>query len=198
MLLRQKNWPVFIAIAILGPLLGYVAAQFIGGCSSDASPEQTVAYIEKEDAPDPVEESHQLVLPNEQRITVDQIAPGRATAIVVMKAPWCNVCKRQLAALSQRLDEAQNVNAEIVGLSTADAETNKRLADKLGLNFPILGDPSRELLKDVELYREGACHATPGVIFVDDNGKIASVRKGRYPGKSQDEMILQTLGRLNR
>lgn len=198
MILRRKNWPIFIALALLGPLLGWGLAQLMGGCPSTESTQETVVYLEKESAPDPVDESHELVLPNEEKITVDQIAPGRATAIVVMKAPWCNVCKRQLKALSDHLDDAQSVNGQIVGLSTADAATNKKLADQLGLNFPILGDPSKAFLEEVELYREGACHAIPGVIFVDGDGRVASVRKGRYPGQSQDKMILQMLGRLNR
>lgn len=197
MILRRKNWPVFLAIALLGPLLGaFVTVKYLNGeCWQSATDAETTQERASETADR--ERAEQFVLPDGDRIALDEIAPGRSVAVVVMKAPWCTVCQRQLKRISNRLDDVQSADGAVVGLTTAEAKTNRRLTERLDLGFPILGEPSKRLHKRLGLWRPDDCHAIPGVVFLDESGTIKDVHRGRYPGKPQGEFILDTLRNLS-
>ncbi|MFB6372100.1 MAG: peroxiredoxin family protein [Bradymonadaceae bacterium] len=207
MLIRRQNWPAFLAIAILGPLLGaYVGATALSGSCpfstvdrAGASDAKRASAPTQQTTPDEPERPtfDQLVFPDGDRAALSELSPTRPTAIVVMKAPWCPVCQRQLKALSQRLNQVQHVGGSVVGLTTADAETNAELRRKLRLDFPILGDPSKSLHKKLNLWIAGQGHAMPGVIFLDDDGDIAKIHRGRYPGQKQAGYILKNLQKLS-
>ena len=206
MLIRRQNWPAFLAIAIIGPLLGaYVGATMMSNaCPSSAkkkaeAPDGKTAAAKK-DEPRPTQRPSfdQVVFPDGDRASLSEIAPTRPTAIVVMKAPWCPVCQRQLKALSQRLDQVQEVGGAVVGLTTADAATNTQLRRKLRLDFPILGDPSKALHEKLNLWLDGQGHAMPAIIFLDEQGDVVKLHRGRYPGQRQSAYILKTLQQISR
>jgi len=196
MIIRRKNWPAFLVVAIFGPILGaFLALQYlpVSLCPADDGKEASEA---PETSVQDSAEQAPLQLPDGDRIALDEIAPERSVAVVVMKGTWCPVCQRQLKRLSEQLEQIRETDATVVGLSTADPETNGKLADKLELRFPILSDASRELHERLEMWSDQNCHAIPGVVFIDESGEIADVHRGRYPGKPQDEFVLDRLESL--
>lgn len=196
MLIRRANWRVILAVAILGPLFGaFVTAKLFGW---DVCPSEQAKESHSASAKDVPDKDKPLVLPDGDRVALDELAPGRATAIVVMKAPSCPVCQRQLRALSARLDDVQEANGAVFGLTTAAAERNRKLTGLLGIGFPILGDPSKEVHKSFNMWMADDCHAMPGVIFLDEDGKVTDVHRGRYPGQPQGGYILERLGEISR
>jgi len=201
MLIRRNNWPAFLAVAIFGPLLGaFLAAEFLalGPCPSGEG-DDTVRRVKMEQAARSAEEKrdYDLQLPDGDHIALDEIAPERSVAVVVMKGPWCPVCKRQLKRLSDQMANIQAADATVVGLTSAGPERTRKLRKQLGLNLPILSDTSKNLLRDLDMWRKDACHAIPGVVFIDESGTITGVHRGRYPGKPQDEFVLDTLRSLS-
>lgn len=205
MLIRRKNWPAFLVIAIFGPVLGaFLAVEFLpfSLCPKDRENDHERVQKQQTDRPESDSEDvaadESLQLPDGDSIALDEIAPERPVAIVVMKGSWCPVCQRQLKRLSKQLRDVQSANAAVVGLTTAVPEQNRRLRQKLGLQFPILSDTSKDFHRRLDMWRDGACHAIPGVVFLDESGDIVKVHRGRYPGKPQDEFVLDTLRKLSR
>lgn len=200
MLIRKTNWPVILAVATIGPLFGaFIAAQVLplDSCPTQNREGQTGEPAAKKVSTQTEQTEESLVFPDGDSVELDELAPGRATAIVVMKAPWCSVCRKQLRRLDGQLDRVQSVDGAVFGLTSADARTNRRLAEDLGLGFPILGDPSRQLHRSLTLWMERRGHAMPGVIFLDEQGQVRKVHRGRYPGRSQTGFILETLSVLS-
>lgn len=202
MIIRRANWSVLIAVAILGPLFGlYVGANLsLGLCSSDDAADR-----QRADAPAATEpeKAHQrgrppqpLALPDGDQVTLDELAPGRPVALVVMKGTWCPVCQKQLKRLSNRMPDIQAADGAVFGLSTSDAKANRQLQNRLELGFPILGDSDKSLHRGLEMWMAERGHAMPGVIYLDEQGNIAKVHRGRYPGQNQTDCILDTLDRI--
>ena len=198
MLIRRQNWTVVLTIAILGPLLGaFFGATFLPvGPSPDQTTRPTVTdgtpgslQAEPEDCKD----APTVRAPDGDRMALNEIAPTRAVAIVVMKGTWCPVCQRQLKRLSRQLHRVQSAGATVVGLTDASPETNARLMEKLDLTFPIMSDASKDLLESLGMWRAEACHAIPGVILLDESGTVVDIHRGRYPGKPQDQFVIDRL-----
>ncbi len=201
MLMRRTNWPVFAAVAILGPALGlYLGATCMPADWLPWSDDGTASAPERAAAsPSPAPETApaELVMPDGDRLTLDRLAPQRATAIVVMKGEWCPVCQKQLRRLSEGLEQLNRVDAAVFGLNTASPDANRRLQQKLDLAFPVLTDPKRDLHDELDLWLDEQGHAMPGIIFVDEDGRIADIHRGRYPGQKQGRYILHKLAQIS-
>lgn len=199
MLIRRQNWSVLLTLALVGPLLGAIlGAKFlpIGTCGEEDDEQTREARETPTDTDETDESQTTLQFPDGDRAPLDAIAPTRPVAIIVMKGPWCPVCRRQLKRLSNQYRRVQSAGAEVVGLTTAAPDDNRRLAEELELNFPVLSDRSRRFVKRLGLWQPGACHPVPGVVFLDESGDIAKVHRGRYPGKRQGAFILDALNNL--
>jgi peroxiredoxin len=66
----------------------------------------------------------------------------------------------------------------VVAVSVDTTEENARLADKLGLEFPILSDVQEEAIREWGLVHEnakpgGGAIARPGVFLVEPDGTIS-------------------------
>jgi peroxiredoxin len=202
MIIRRANWSILIGVAILGPLFGmYVGASLpLDLCSSDdelerqqaEAPAATTDDDQQHDRP-----AQPVALPDGDQVTLDELAPGRPVALVVMKGTWCPVCQKQLKRLSNRMPDIQAADAAVFGLSTSEAKTNRQLQNRLELGFPILGDADKSLHRGLEMWVDRRGHAMPGVIYLDEEGRIAKVHRGRYPGQNQTDCILDTLDRIS-
>ncbi len=197
MIIRPTRWFFVAFLFIVGPLLGLAAGAAAGA---------HLTYTSFETAQErPAQEStfstpavggitsEKVTLPNGQRVALNELAPERKVAIVVMKDPHCQVCQRQLRVLSDRLAEVQQQGGVVFGLSDANRCQNKQLMSRLGLKFPILSDPEHHALTAFDMAPANRPHVTPGVIFIDENGQVESVHLGRSPGQHQEEMIIQRL-----
>ena len=64
---------------------------------------------------------------------------------------------------------------------------------RANLNFPVVADPNQELLKAFEMNLPDRPYVMPGIIFLDEQGDVEFVHKGRAPGqeRAQERLILQ-------
>jgi peroxiredoxin len=85
----------------------------------------------------------------------------------------------------------------VFGLTTAGPHQNRKLRHRLDLGFPILGDPSRTLHQQFDLWLEDRGHAMPGIIFLNEDGGVAKIHRVRYPGQRQERRILRELRRIS-
>ncbi len=131
--------------------------------------------------------------PSGESIDLADVAPGKPVAIVVMKGTWCGVCRGQLVRLEERIAEVEAAGAVVVGMTDQPPAVNLAAAERMGISIPILSDADGDAILSFGL--EGPNHPVPGVVFVDRDGKVADVVRGRYPGQPQEDWIVERLTR---
>jgi peroxiredoxin len=133
-----------------------------------------------------------------RKVSLAQVGRGRPLAVVVIKGEWCPACRGQLEAVSRRINEVKEAGGAVVGLSTEDPGTNRKLSSELALSFEVLSEPEARLLRQLGFWLADEGHPLPGVLFLDACGDVASVILGRQPGVDHTRQILETLERLAR
>jgi thioredoxin-dependent peroxiredoxin len=83
-------------------------------------------------------------------------------------------CTKECKALKEQGDEIRKYDVAYFTASVDDAETNKKFAESLGLDYPILSDPSKETAKSFGVLNDRGM-ANRWTFYIDKNGKIARV-----------------------
>ena len=101
--------------------------------------------------------------------------------------------------MQSRLSDIRNAGAELVAVSVDTSEESARLAEKLGLEYPILSDVERRAIHDWGLVHEGGkpgedAIARPGVFIVEPDGRISwRSLTDNYRVRLRPEQLLQAL-----
>lgn len=81
-------------------------------------------------------------------------------------------CTAEACAFRDGREDLIAINAEVVGISSDSVESHKKFADKHSLNFTILADPEKGIIKAYDALN----HITRGVrrvtFLIDPSGKI--------------------------
>lgn len=96
-------------------------------------------------------------------------------ALLVFWAPWCNVCRRELPAISRFYKEGRPDALEVVSIGFADSRSNveafvKERADSFA--FPSAYDEDRWVSQAFKV------NVTPSSVLLDEQGRIAWVHRG--------------------
>ena len=83
-------------------------------------------------------------------------------------------CTKECKALKEQGDELRKVEVAYFTASVDDAEQNKKFAESLGLDYPILSDPTKETAKAYGVLNERSM-ANRWTFYIDKNGKIAHI-----------------------
>jgi peroxiredoxin len=78
-----------------------------------------------------------------------------------------------LARLESRRSEFENKGAKICAICVDSVEKSKAVVQKKALGFPILSDPSGEVLRSWGVWHEAQKIALPAVFVVGRDEKIA-------------------------
>jgi peroxiredoxin Q/BCP len=72
----------------------------------------------------------------------------RERSVVVFFFPkaFSPVCRREADAFRREYENLKSSGCDVVGVSQDSQETNDRFAKELGLPFPLVGDPTGEIL----------------------------------------------------
>jgi thiol-disulfide isomerase/thioredoxin len=113
----------------------------------------------------------------------------RGPAVVNLWATWCPPCRQELPVF-QQLAERAGDRVHVVGIDTMDDRTEAiRLAERLGVTFPTLVDPTREIL------RTYGGLGLPMTLFVDGEGKVQHVYNDKaLDGPALGALVEQHLG----
>jgi peroxiredoxin Q/BCP len=66
-------------------------------------------------------------------------------------------------------------------ISTDDAPTNKKFADSLSCDYPILADPERKVAEAYGVLMSDASHANRWTFYIGPDGKILDIDKKVKP-----------------
>ncbi|MEM0476564.1 MAG: peroxiredoxin [Candidatus Aenigmatarchaeota archaeon] len=98
-------------------------------------------------------------------------------------------CTEELKRFTELYDEFKKLNAEVIGVSADDLETQKEFAEKYNAKFPLIADTNLEV---INLYNaknprsEGAKRIT---YVIDKNMRIISVIKTLKAEEHADEAL---------
>lgn len=85
-------------------------------------------------------------------------------------------CTKECKAMKEQGEEIRKYDVAYFTASVDDAEQNKKFAESLGLDFPILSDPTKETAKAYGVLNERGM-ANRWTFYIDQKGKIAHVDK---------------------
>jgi glutaredoxin-dependent peroxiredoxin len=117
------------------------------------------------------------------------LKPRGATLLAFFPGAFTSVCTREMCALRDSLAEFNKFNAQVVGIAVNDPWTNKAFAEKNSLNFPILSDYTRDIVKHYNVFHEnfgnlkGYTVAKRSVFILDQNGVVTYKWVTEDPGK---------------
>jgi peroxiredoxin Q/BCP len=70
-------------------------------------------------------------------------------------------------------------NAQVLGVSMDDLDTQKRFAQSLKLPFPLLADPKGEVVREYGVEGPGGAYAQRVTFVIDADGKVSKVLEGK-------------------
>jgi thioredoxin-dependent peroxiredoxin len=77
------------------------------------------------------------------------LSEHRGKPIVLAFYPGDNtpVCTKQMCAYSSEMDRFKDIGADVWGLSPQDLDSHETFARRHGLNFPLLADTGRDVIR---------------------------------------------------
>ncbi len=94
--------------------------------------------------------------------------------IVFYRGDWCPFCRKQLLELQDHFGEFAAKHASVVAVSVDAPDRSRTLAGKLGLAFPILSDPDRNLIRAWGVEDADNGLAWPSVFVVGGDGTVVA------------------------
>lgn len=83
-------------------------------------------------------------------------------------------CTKECKAMAEQGDDIRKYDVAYFTASVDDAEQNKKFAESLSLDYPILSDPSKETAKAYGVLNDRGM-ANRWTIYIDKSGKIAHI-----------------------
>ncbi|HTT44887.1 MAG TPA: peroxiredoxin [Thermoplasmata archaeon] len=123
----------------------------------------------------------------------------RGRAVILFFFPKANTtgCTVETRGFSRDYDDFQRAGVELIGVSVDSSETLAAFAQKCGSRFPIVGDPSKQIVRAYGVL--GLLGFARRVTFlVDAEGRIEDVVQGMLPGPHLEGSKKWIAGRLAR
>ena len=103
---------------------------------------------------------------------------GKKTILAFFPAAESPVCTAEMCALRDSLDQLRDLGANVVGISVDGPFANKFFTQNRHLNFPVLSDYKRDIIKryGIVMPNLGSLKdynaAKRSVFILDENGKV--------------------------
>ncbi len=103
---------------------------------------------------------------------------GKKTILAFFPAAESPVCTAEMCALRDSIDELKDYGANVIGISVDGPYANKFFTQNRHLNFPVLSDYNRKVIKKYGIVMKnlgslkGYDAAKRSVFILDENGKV--------------------------
>ena len=121
---------------------------------------------------------------------------GKKTILAFFPAAESPVCTAEMCALRDSLDELRDYGAQVLGISVDGPFSNKFFTQNRHLNFPVLSDYSRKMIKKygIVMNKLGPMKdynaAKRSVFILDEQGKV------RYRWVSDNPLVEPNYGEM--
>jgi peroxiredoxin len=121
---------------------------------------------------------------------------GKKTILAFFPAAESPVCTAEMCALRDSLDELRDYGAQVLGISVDGPFANKFFTQNRHLNFPVLSDYSRKVIKKygIVMNKLGPMKdynaAKRSVFILDEQGKV------RYRWVSDNPLVEPNYGEI--
>ncbi len=177
---------------------GALAARFLYDTlvASYRLPEPTAETIELRDAPD-----FTLRASTGGVLRLSDLR-GRPVLLLFFRGAWSPYCRSELSDVQSELPRLRKRGVLVLAISVDPLETCRRVAERLGLDFPVLSDPEGRVVAAYGLLHRGGGPggsdvARPAAIFVAPDGRIAwSAMTRNWRVRLRADRIVETIDRL--
>lgn len=83
-------------------------------------------------------------------------------------------CTIEAKGFQEQYFEISRTGAEVIGISTDDADSHSAFCDKYGLTFPLVPDPTKQITQDYDVLGANG-YASRVTFLVDGDGYIRKV-----------------------
>jgi peroxiredoxin len=103
---------------------------------------------------------------------------GKKLVLAFFPGAFTGTCTREMCAFRDSIAKMEDLEAQVIGISVNDPFSNKAFHEENALNFPLLSDYQRDVVKKYGVYHEdfaglkGYTAAKRSVFIVDENGII--------------------------
>src|SRR5437762_4417097 len=118
-----------------------------------------------------------FTLPNQDRepVTLSK-QRGRPVVLAFFPAAFSSVCQKELCTFRDALAKLNKINAQVYGISVDTFFALKAFGDQQHLNFPLLSDFNKQVIRDYGVYNDDMIGmkgiAKRAVFVVDKNGVV--------------------------
>jgi peroxiredoxin len=128
---------------------------------------------------------------------------GKKVVLAFFPGAFTSVCTKEMCTFRDTMQTLSGLNAQVVGISVNDPFTNKAFAEANKLQFPILSDYGREVVRKYNAFHDdfaglkGYTAAKRSVFVLDDKGMVRYRWASEDPGKQPDyEEIENALAKI--
>ncbi len=113
---------------------------------------------------------------------------GKKVVLAFYPGAFTSVCTKELCNFRDSLSKFNNISAQVIGVSVDPPFSNKAFAEQNKLNFPILSDYERTVVKAYDAYHDnfvglkGYTSAKRAVFVIDKSGVIKYKWVSNDPG----------------
>ena len=110
-------------------------------------------------------------------------------------------CTAQACGVRDHRNDYEGTGARVVGVSPDTVTSQRKFADKYGLDFTLLADENHEVADlygvwgEKKMYGKTYLGVTRATFLIDPEGTVAKVFPKVSP-KTHDEVVLEALGQL--
>ena len=121
--------------------------------------------------------------------------------IINFWATWCRPCRIEMPAMEIFYQAHKNNQLTVLGINTENTQNPKKkqavdqLTEEMGLQFPILYDDKKSVVRNIEKHILGKNMGLPTTLFIDGDGKLRYIHEGYKKGddKKYEAVIMQLL-----
>jgi thioredoxin-dependent peroxiredoxin len=110
--------------------------------------------------------------------TLDQFKGKKAVVIAWYPKAFTGGCTAECKSIRENSDSLKPLNVAYFTASVDTPELNKKFAESLNLDYPILSDPTTEVAKAYGVYLPERKVATRWTFYIDKNGVVKEIDKG--------------------
>lgn len=120
------------------------------------------------------------------------LGKGKRTILAFYPGAFTGVCIKELCTFRDMFTELEGMNANLIGISVDAPFAQKAFAEKYSLNFPLLCDFNREVVKKYGLLWNslggvnGYDTANRAVLILDGDGRVVYSWVAENPGVLPD------------